>query len=262
MLRTTLFSAVIALAAAGAVCAQGQTSQQQWQTSAQHRASKIVGMDVQSSAGESLGEVEDLVLDPGGKVTHAIIGYGGTLGLGQKLTAVPWHMVSSRISGEHIVLEQAQLESAPSFGSNEWPNLTNANWSQQFDQYWQQQGTIRAAEAPPAGEPQSGTAQPPETPQTQPPPPTQPEQTTEPPQTGTSQTQPPPPESQTQPSPTEPQSQPAPTEPQSQTSPTEPQSQSAPPESQPSPPGQPQPSPTEPQSQPSPEQSQTTPPPQ
>lgn len=167
-------------------------------TSDQHRTSKLVGIDVQTSTGDSVGKVEDLVLDASGRITHAIVSHGGTLGVGAKLTAVPWQVVASRLSGDKLILEQEQIKQSPSFQNGRWPNLTSANWSRQFDQYWRQQpDRTRMATAPT----ESGQTQPPS--QSQPPQPptqTQPSQESIPSQEPQSSSEPPLPQ-QTQPAP-------------------------------------------------------------
>lgn len=117
------------------------------------RGTNIIGMNVQTQAGESLGTVKDIVLDDQGKLTHVIVSHGGTLGFGNKLTAVPWDHARSMMSGRNLVLQKERLQSAPSFEEGRWPDLASASWSMSADRYWQQQGgtaPTRAAEAPPA----------------------------------------------------------------------------------------------------------------
>jgi sporulation protein YlmC with PRC-barrel domain len=55
-----------------------------------HRASKLVGATVVNSADESIGKIDDLVVNPQDKVSYAIISVGGFLGVGSKLVAVPF----------------------------------------------------------------------------------------------------------------------------------------------------------------------------
>jgi len=55
------------------------------------RASKLIGMNVTNPAGEKLGSINDLVVDPKtGTIRYAALARGGFLGIGQKLVAVPW----------------------------------------------------------------------------------------------------------------------------------------------------------------------------
>ena len=58
------------------------------QTADEWRSSKLVGLTVYNQADEKVGDISDLVLGPDGKISNAVIGVGGFLGLGEKLVAV------------------------------------------------------------------------------------------------------------------------------------------------------------------------------
>jgi type IV secretory pathway VirB10-like protein len=51
-------------------------------------ASSIIGMPAVNSQDETIGDVNDLVTDRSGKITAALIGVGGFLGIGEKDVAV------------------------------------------------------------------------------------------------------------------------------------------------------------------------------
>ena len=54
-------------------------------------ASTLAGDQVQNSAGEDLGKVDEIMIDiPAGKVAYAVLSFGGFLGMCNKLFAVPW----------------------------------------------------------------------------------------------------------------------------------------------------------------------------
>lgn len=54
------------------------------------RMSRLVGMDVRNDRGENLGDIKDLVVDvDSGRVQYAVVGIGGFLGIGEKLSAFP-----------------------------------------------------------------------------------------------------------------------------------------------------------------------------
>jgi len=55
-----------------------------------YRASKILGATLRNAQSESLGSVEDLLLDRNSKVAFAIVGHGGVLGIGENYIPVPW----------------------------------------------------------------------------------------------------------------------------------------------------------------------------
>jgi hypothetical protein len=54
----------------------------------QERASKIIGSKVYNERKDSIGEIEDIVIERG-TVPVAVIGVGGFLGMGGRLVAVP-----------------------------------------------------------------------------------------------------------------------------------------------------------------------------
>ena len=54
-------------------------------------ASTLAGDSVRNPAGEDLGMIDELMIDiPSGRVAYAVLSFGGFLGLGDKLFAVPW----------------------------------------------------------------------------------------------------------------------------------------------------------------------------
>lgn len=53
-------------------------------------ASTIEGTPVQNQAGEDLGEINELMIDlEKGRIAYAVLSFGGFLGLGDKLFALP-----------------------------------------------------------------------------------------------------------------------------------------------------------------------------
>ena len=57
------------------------------------RASKLIGTPVMNSAQERIGEIDELVMGMDGTASHAVIGVGGFLGIGEKAVAVPFSSV-------------------------------------------------------------------------------------------------------------------------------------------------------------------------
>ena len=47
------------------------------------RASKLGGVDVYNNANEKIGDIQELLIDPSGKVAGIVIGVGGFLGVGE-----------------------------------------------------------------------------------------------------------------------------------------------------------------------------------
>ncbi|MBR1201500.1 MULTISPECIES: PRC-barrel domain-containing protein [unclassified Bradyrhizobium] len=53
------------------------------------RASKVVGLSVYNDKNESVGSINDLLMEKGGAIKAVVIGVGGFLGVGEHLVAVP-----------------------------------------------------------------------------------------------------------------------------------------------------------------------------
>lgn len=105
------------------------------------RASKLMGMDLQNDQGQSVGEINDLVLDANtGRVRYAAVTYGGFLGLGDKLFAVPFEAFKVRQDPDDaddyvmvLNVTKEQLEGAQGFDEDHWPDMANTQWAQELD---------------------------------------------------------------------------------------------------------------------------------
>src|ERR1700704_2706421 len=54
------------------------------------RASKVVGLSVYNDKNESLGSINDMLMDKSGNIKAVVLGVGGVLGVGEHLVAVPF----------------------------------------------------------------------------------------------------------------------------------------------------------------------------
>jgi sporulation protein YlmC with PRC-barrel domain len=57
------------------------------------RASKVVGLSVYNDKNESVGSINDMLMDKNGAIKAVVIGVGGFLGVGEHLVAVPFDKV-------------------------------------------------------------------------------------------------------------------------------------------------------------------------
>jgi sporulation protein YlmC with PRC-barrel domain len=57
------------------------------------RTSKVVGLNVYNDQNQSIGSINDLLMDKGGNVKAAVISVGGFLGVGSHLVAIPYEKV-------------------------------------------------------------------------------------------------------------------------------------------------------------------------
>jgi sporulation protein YlmC with PRC-barrel domain len=88
------------------------------------RASLFIGQPITNQAGETVGDINDLLFDKTGRITTAVIGVGGFLGLGEKNVAVPFNTLSftADANGKRIVtapLSKGRLQAAPEFKPTE-----------------------------------------------------------------------------------------------------------------------------------------------
>lgn len=94
-------------------------------------ASTIIGDSVVNGAGEDLGDIKDLMIDlDGGRVRYAVLSFGGFLGIGDKLFAVPMETLTLDAENKRFVLDvdRERLENAPGFDKDSWPDTSDQAW--------------------------------------------------------------------------------------------------------------------------------------
>lgn len=97
---------------------------------------KLVGLPVESSAGEPLGSVVDIVRDSDGSPTYAVVA------IDNETTAVPYDTVASMVRDDKVVMSQSRLASSPKVKQSEWLDQTDTRWRTEADRYW---GSTRTA---------------------------------------------------------------------------------------------------------------------
>jgi hypothetical protein len=79
----------------------------------------IIGTRIKNTAGKDLGEIDQLLIDRNGKVSHVVVGLGGVAGVGEKKVVVPWSELKFApvAAGKKnaITMDEARLESAPRY---------------------------------------------------------------------------------------------------------------------------------------------------
>ncbi len=93
--------------------------------------STLIGDGVRNKAGEDLGEIHDFMIDlESGRIAYAVLSFGGILGVGDKLFAIPWRLL--RVSeDEHVFIldfPKEKLENAPGFDKDNWPDMSDPAW--------------------------------------------------------------------------------------------------------------------------------------
>ncbi len=98
------------------------------------------GMGVQTTAGEAIGTVKDVVPNASGQPGYVLI----TTPSGGR-AAVPYATVSSMTHNGKIVLDRSRLEGAPQVRDSQLQDPANTQWQRQADQYWNGKGSSRSA---------------------------------------------------------------------------------------------------------------------
>lgn len=104
------------------------------------RVSELIGANVKNAKNETVGEIDDLMIDDGdGHVRYAALSVGGFLGLGTKLFAIPLSTfrVAVDANGKATVVLSVTKESfkgIEGFDKEHWPNLADKSWRDRNDQ--------------------------------------------------------------------------------------------------------------------------------
>jgi sporulation protein YlmC with PRC-barrel domain len=88
------------------------------------RSRLFIGAAVQNPAGETVGDVNDLVFDHSGRITTVVLGVGGFLGMGEKNVGVPFNALTfeSGKDGARVIkvpLSKEDLKKAVAFKPTE-----------------------------------------------------------------------------------------------------------------------------------------------
>jgi len=103
------------------------------------KATNVINVDVKSPSKENLGKIEDIILDKrGGQVRYAVLSFGGFLGLGDKLFALPWKSIHYSPEDKSFILnvDKEKLKNAPGFDKNNWPNMADPQWEKSILNYY------------------------------------------------------------------------------------------------------------------------------
>jgi sporulation protein YlmC with PRC-barrel domain len=123
------------------------------------KASDIVGGDVRSSTGEDLGSIDDLALDlNSSRVAYAVVSFGGILGIGDKLFAIPMESFTRNADDKWVLaVTKERLKDAPGFDKKNWPNMADPAFDTRMREFYRpgdagrDMNTGGTPQQPPAG---------------------------------------------------------------------------------------------------------------
>jgi sporulation protein YlmC with PRC-barrel domain len=105
----------------------------------------VLSKRVQNPQGEDLGSIEDIVVDSDAKqIAYAVLSFGGFLGLGDKLFAIPWEALSldsnpGALAADQVFIlnvDKDRLKNAPGFDRSSYPNLADRSFSENIYSYY------------------------------------------------------------------------------------------------------------------------------
>jgi sporulation protein YlmC with PRC-barrel domain len=103
-------------------------------------ASKIIGETVVNRQSENVGKIHELVIDARkNRVAYAVLSFGGFLGMGNKLFAMPWEAFEFSTTEHKLILnvDKEKLKTAPGFEKNDkWPDFTDTVWGESIYNYY------------------------------------------------------------------------------------------------------------------------------
>lgn len=102
-------------------------------------ADTLIGEDVYNHKDEDLGDIKEIMLDMNnGKIAYAVLSFGGFLGMGDKLFAVPWSALKLDTENKRFILnvDKERLDSAPGFDKDNWPDMADPSWQNTINSYY------------------------------------------------------------------------------------------------------------------------------
>ena len=102
-------------------------------------AATLIDDKVVNAQGESLGDIEAIMLDVrSGRIAYAVLSFGGFLGMGSKLFAIPWSALTLDAREKRFVLNvsKEKLENAEGFDKDRWPSMADTVWATRLHAYY------------------------------------------------------------------------------------------------------------------------------
>ena len=102
-------------------------------------ATSLNGTNVVNFQGKDIGHIEDMMIDLNtGRILYAVLSFGGILGIGNKLFAVPFESFSIDQKDEKFILDidKDRLEDAPGFNKDNWPIHSDTTFQTEVYSYY------------------------------------------------------------------------------------------------------------------------------
>ncbi|AOJ15829.1 PRC-barrel domain-containing protein [Burkholderia vietnamiensis] len=89
--------------------------------------------------GDDIGKVTHIMLDVrAGRIAYAVVSSGGFLGIGDKLLALPWNVLTLDAERRCFVLPvpTERVREAPGFDKDRWPAMADPAWAEALHAYY------------------------------------------------------------------------------------------------------------------------------
>ena len=103
------------------------------------RTADVIGKKIIGVHQESLGKVEELVLDKqSGMVRYAVLARGGFMGIGSEFYAIPWEALDycTENSAFRVNISKDDIEKAPGFNKDDWPDFADQSWDKSNSEFY------------------------------------------------------------------------------------------------------------------------------
>lgn len=104
-----------------------------------HRASDLIGKDVNSRSGEDIGDIKDLVINMATqKVHYAVLAFDPSWTSPERLYAFPLRSFNLTADRDKVVLDidKARLQSMKAFTDRDFARLNDSTWVADIDRYF------------------------------------------------------------------------------------------------------------------------------
>ena len=102
-------------------------------------ASSLSSDSVRNKMGEGIGSITEIMIDmPSGHIAYAVLSFGGFLGMGNKLFAIPWEALALDEDERCFILDvdKRTLENAPGFDKDRRPDMADGSWGADIHNYY------------------------------------------------------------------------------------------------------------------------------
>jgi hypothetical protein len=90
------------------------------------KASDVIGQSVYTMDDKESGKIKDLMIGPDGKIVYAAVSFGGFIGIGDKLFAVPMDAIritwkDGKVEKARVDVTEQTIKQREGFNEDRWP---------------------------------------------------------------------------------------------------------------------------------------------